>query len=449
MGITETLARYVVETEYKQIPEEARRVAKQVVLDGLANMLAGSREPLASVLLQYLKKIGGPETSTIIGHNLRSSLLNAAFANGIFCHCMDFEMMWYPPTHPTSPTLSPALSLGEWLNLSGSDLIAALVLGFEVQGRLRLASPLGHAGFHPPGTVGVMGSAATCAKLLNLDVQRTRWALGIAGSRAGAITANIGTMTKSSHCGNAARMGLEAALMAAEGWTANEDIIEAEDGFGAVLFPPGAFKFDLVVKDFGRPYRMVSPGLSIKMFPAQYPTHWPIVASLEVRREHGLDPKEIERVEVITGDQIATRKLRPKTGLEGKFSIPYVVSAALLDGKVVIDTFTDARRFAPDIEQMLGKVHIILDPSIDPYDFATAWCQVTVRLKDGTSYSARCDKPPGHFMRPISLEEHEVKFRECAKRVLEEPAVDHVLEVVRSLEHLQDVASLLQMLRVG
>ncbi len=87
MGVTESLACNIVETRYEEIPQEARQVAKRVVLDGLANMLAGSREPLAPILIRYLKKVGGPEDSTVIGHSFKTSILNAAYANGIFCHC--------------------------------------------------------------------------------------------------------------------------------------------------------------------------------------------------------------------------------------------------------------------------------------------------------------------------------------------------------------------------
>ncbi len=360
---------------------------------------------------------------------------------------MDFEMMSYPQGHYTSPVLPPALALGEWLHLSGTALITALVLGFEVQARVTLAYsklPV-HRALHHPGIVGPLGSAATCAKLLNLDLQKTRWALGIAASRAGSLVANSGTMTKSTHPGNAARMGLEAALMAGEGWTANENIIESTGGFAEALFPPGSFELDLVIKDFGKPYRMVSPGINIKVYPSQYTTPWAITATLDLQRQHHFDPKAIEKVEVVTQDSPAARNLFPQSGLAGKFSIPYVVSAALLDEKVVIDSFTDTRRFAPDMEEMLGKVHITLDPS-HPTDLMKDWAQVTVILRDGTSYTARCNKPPGHLMRPLSLEEHQAKFYDCAKRVLNKSDSDLVIEMVQNLEGLQDVTNLVSIL---
>ena len=180
---------------------------------------------------------------TVFGLGFRTSPPMAAFVNGVSGHVLDYEPMWHPATHATSPTLPAILALGETREVSGKDAITALAVAFEVQGRLRLGGfrteRMERTGFHPPGTVGPLGAAAAGAVLLGLDVQHTRWALGLAASRSGALAANIGSMTKSSHCGNAGRMGLEAALLAAKGFTANDDVIEAPSGWAQVFHRDG------------------------------------------------------------------------------------------------------------------------------------------------------------------------------------------------------------------
>ena len=452
MGATETLAQKIVGTTYESLPAEVVQVSREIVLDGVSNMLAGSQEPLGHIMSRYVRTMGGPRQASVVGRRFKSNLINAAFANGTFCHSMDFELMWYPPTHPTGPTLPAILALAEHRGFSGREMVLALAIAFEVQGRLNLAGSEpgtsgNSVGIHPPGLVGVMGNAAGCAKLLGLDTWKTRMAVGIAGSRVSGIGANTGTMTKSTHCGNAARMGLECALLAEMGYTGNEDILEAHHGFNDAFFR-GTLNLDTVLRDFGDPYRMVEPGLTVKKYPAQYPTHWSMDAALEVRRQHNLSPEDIERVEVEVGaDNESADRMRPKTGLDGKFSIAYTVSAALLDGKVVIDTFRDERRFAPDMEAMLERITIKKNPSVRAMDFAQAWARVTVGTKDGKSYSARVDRPLGIWDNPLPWEGRLAKFYDCARRVLPDAKARDVVSLIERFESLDSVRPLMDLLR--
>ena len=157
----------------------------------------------------------------------------AFLANGVFGHCLDYEIQGFPPTHGTSSCLPSALALAEergasGITISGKTIIEAYVLGWEIQGRLRAASaPAANPAFHPRGIVGPLGGAAASAKVLGLDTHQTQIALGIAASRTGGLTANTGTMVKSTHPGNAARMGAEAGMLAGAGFTASDQILEA------------------------------------------------------------------------------------------------------------------------------------------------------------------------------------------------------------------------------
>ena len=262
MGVTESLAHLIVETRYADLPADVVEAAKVVVLDGVGVTLAGSREPLARILMGHVEAMGGTPACSVVGGGFRTSPVSAAFLNGVFCHALDYEPMWHPATHPTSPTLPVLLALAESRGFSGWQVVEGLVVAFEVQGRLRVASAtMDMRGFHPPGVVGVMGAAVAGAKMLGLDPRGTRIALGIAASRAGGVSANTGTMTKSTHCGNAASRGLEAALLAERGFTAHEDVLEVPRGYVECLFGQG-FDLDAVVTDFGRPFRLVDPGIA-------------------------------------------------------------------------------------------------------------------------------------------------------------------------------------------
>ena len=182
-------------------------------------MVAGSRQPLAGIVSGYVRELGGAPHCTVAGCGFKTNAPSAAFANGIFGHCLDFEIQGVPPTHGTSSCLPAALALGEQASTDGKTVIASYVLGWEIQGRVRAATAAAsNPAYHPPGLVGPLSGAASAAKMLGLDAQRTHMALGIAASRTGGLTANTGTMVKSTHPGNAARMGVESALLAQAGF---------------------------------------------------------------------------------------------------------------------------------------------------------------------------------------------------------------------------------------
>jgi 2-methylcitrate dehydratase PrpD len=453
-GITKRLADCVVSVNYDSLPPEVTAVAKTVTLDGIGNMLAGSVQPLGEILIKFVQSMGGVPTATVIGTQVMTNAAYAAFANAAFCHSMDYEAMWWPPTHPTSPVLPALLALSEQEGLSGKRVLEALIAGFEVQGRLNITvdwiqDP--YAYFHPPGTIGVVGSAAACAKLLGLDAWKTRMAIGIAASRAGGIWANSGTMTKSQHSANSARSGVESALLARAGYTSNEDVLESKTGGFVKLFFGDEADLEMIVRDFGSPYRMVDPGLTFKKYPAQTTTHWCIDAALELRNRHRFAPADIAEVSVVVGDpNWSAQWLNPKSGLDGKFSIHYTVALALIDGKVVIDSFTDERRFASDMEQLLGKIRVREDKSIPPgLDFPNTWAIVTVNLKDGRALSARCDKPKGRGGNPLTRDEVLAKFRDCGRRVLSDEAIDRVITQVDELDRLKNTGELFSALHVG
>jgi aconitate decarboxylase len=191
---------------------------------------------------------------------------------------------------------------------------------------------------------------------------------------------------------------------------------------------------------------MVDPGLATKKHPSQYGTHRGIDAALELSRMDGFAAAEIDRV-LIRGPVMSyIDRPFPKTGLEGKFSYQYTVAAALLDGQIGIDTFRDSRRFAPEMEALLGKIEMSMDADI-PANFEEMWVEVTVRARDGRELQARCDRPRGIWGNPLTAEERLTKFRNTAGVLLASADVEEARALIERLEtvpRLRDLTAVLQ-----
>ena len=438
MGTTEVLAKFVTGLKYDDLPADVVDAAKVAIIDGVANMLAGSIQPVASIIGEYVTGLGGAPQCTVVGWEFKTNAPSAAFANGVFGHCLDFEIQGYPPTHGTSSCLPAALALGERSGVSGRTIIVAYVAGWEVQARIRAATARAtNPAFHPPGLVGPLGGAASSTTVMGLDAYQTQLALGIAASRTGGLTANTGTMVKSTHPGNAARMGVEAAMLAQAGFGSSEDVLEAPYGYAAALFQ-GDVDWDVITSDLGATYRLVDPGFDIKRFPAQIHMQRPIEAVLNLRKHNELRADMVESLTVQMRGQGHSGPF-PKSGLDGKFSVEYCAAAALLDGQVDIETFTDERRFAEDMERILPKVRVVPKQELDG-------AEATAELKDGTSVTESCRDFRGSAANPMSRDERHAKFRGCARRVLSSQGTEALLDILEHLEELDDTSDLMRML---
>jgi len=177
--ITGDLVDILRATTAEDLPAEALEIARQVCLDGLGVMIAGAGEPLGlgRITFDYTRRLGGPEEASVVAGGFKTSAFNAAYANGTLGHALDFDNTWWPLNHPTSPTLPAILALAERDGASGRDVLRAIVLAFEVQGRMRVASASVEAGkgFHKPGVSGLMGAVTGAGLMLGLEAARARW----------------------------------------------------------------------------------------------------------------------------------------------------------------------------------------------------------------------------------------------------------------------------------
>jgi aconitate decarboxylase len=438
MGLTAELCQLIVASRFEDLPPEAIAAARRLVLDGLAVAVAGvAEEDAIPIMAAHYRKLGGAPQCTAIGCSFRTDPVRAAALNGAAMHVLDFEPMWSPATHALSTTLPVALALAEARGAPGREVLTALVKGIEIQGWLREASGQFTPDvlqFHPPGLVGPMGAVAAAGHLLGLDTERLANAFGIAASRAGSVFGNVGTMTKSTHCGQAGSLGLEAALLAEAGFTGDAATFESPQGYAATFYR-GTFVPD-ELRNFGQmPWRVVKPGYAIKMFPSQFGTHFVITAGLALRRRIA-DPAAIRAVTLTAPQMEYVNRPQPETGLSGKFSLQYTLASALLDGRVGIGTFTDARLHAPDMQALLAKITLRMDKAI-PARFETMHVLLRVEMADGSVLETRCDGPRGMWGQPpIADLDHLVKVRDCLATRLDAAAAERCIALASQIDTL-------------
>jgi len=454
MRATEKIARFIVDSGYEDIPRDAVKKAKRSALDCLGAALAGVPEPVSQTITGYVTKLGGPPQASVFGAGLKVSVADAALANGSIAHALDYDDCGVKIGHPSVLVLPAVLSLGEHLGASGQDILTAYILGLEIEGKLALYADfkLMQARLNHQTWYGSIGAAAACAKLLKLDVAKTRMALGIAGNFACGLSANHGSMAGAMAAGNACRNGVIAALMAQAGITANADIIEAKNGFYDTLVGPGHYDAERMAESLGNPFYIDSPGIGLKKYPSCYHTHRALDGVFQLLGEHLLSDRDIAEVDVGTSER-AMRVLaftEPATPYQAKFSMPYCIAAAVVDHQVTLETFTDHKFQDRNIVEARKKVHLSFpDVPIWPGladvgpDTEFVGNPVTIRTTDGRSYSARVDIPRGDPALPLTDDELLDKYRDCASSQLRSDDMERSVGLILGLEKVANVGTLM------
>jgi 2-methylcitrate dehydratase PrpD len=458
MGATEKIARFIVDAGYEDIPRDAVEKAKRTALDCLGAALAGVAEPVSQTITGYVTNLGGPPQASVFGAGIKVSVPDAALANGVIAHALDYDDCGVKIGHPSVLVLPAVLSLGEHLRASGRDILTAYIVGLEVEGKLALHADfkLMQARLNHQTWYGSIGAAAACAKLLRLDVAKTRMALGIGANFACGLSANHGSMAGAMAAGNACRNGVVAALMAQEGVTANPNIIEAKNGFYDTLVDRDHYDAVRMAEGLGNPFYIESPGIGLKKYPSCYHTHRALDGVFQLLGEHRLSDKDIVEVDVGTSER-AMRVLafsEPETPYQAKYSMPYCIAAAVVDHQVTLDTFTAHKMEDRGIVETRKKVHLSFpDLPIWPGladvgpDTEFVGNPVTIRTTDGRSYSARVDIPRGDPALPLTDDELLAKYRDCGHSQLRPDEIQHSLDLVLGLERVADIGKLIATLR--
>ena len=448
--VTQGIAEYLATASLEDFPTEAVLAAKGAIIDCLACMLAGSQEPLAYVLCDYVRAEGGTPSASIIGRGFKTSTPYAALVNGAMGHALDYDdITEVTKTHPTAVLLPGSLALAEERRASGRELLLAYLVGFEVACSVGLSPEyFGDLGWHPTGPLGAIGAGA--ARLLDLDREQTAMAISLAVSQAAGLRQNFGTMTKPFHAGEAARSGVTAARLIRQGFTASSDAIEGRFGFMRAFSGGQGFHPEVVLDTLGSKFYMVESGIEVKKYPCCGSAHLALDATLELLSRQVIDPEQVEKIDVQV-DFDPSRSLihpRPTTALEGKFSMQYCLAAALLDHHVGLQSFTEAQISRPAAQSLIPKIQMRRIPgNTGQPSLLEGFHEVAVHLRDGQVLVQRASRSGTGALRGVTFPDILAKFADCASLVLEDETVQDLADQLSALEDVPDVSQLAGLLR--
>jgi 2-methylcitrate dehydratase PrpD len=352
-----------------------------------------------------------------------------------------------------STSLIPtALAVGQVTGASGREVLASYVLGLEVAGAFGRAVGPGHLkrGWHPTATVGALATTAVAARLSGLDAQGVARAWGLAGSQIGGLARNFGTMAKPFHAGHAARIGVVSAWMAKKGLTSDTALFDGPRGILDTYSGGDGEPIEAILAALGNPWEILSPGNYFKGWPCCYSGHRTLATLYSLIDTHGIAADEVREVSVsfLPGGDTALVSREPKTGLEGKFSIEYMVAAALLDGPVKMATFTDPMVHRPAAQDIMRKVRRVPIPDEKFYSGITGYNDISVTTPRGV-FSAREDRIPGSSLWPVGEANRDTKFIDCAMLVLERGGANSLLEQLKDFRNASDLPTLIASTKPG
>jgi 2-methylcitrate dehydratase PrpD len=431
--LTEMLAAFVAGTASVAIPSSARAPAKSVILDTIGVALAASVRPIGKIIVrQVAESAGTPASATVLGAGFKAAPAMAALANGTLANALDFDDGSHLPTH----ILPAALAIAEHLGRSGAQTLDAFILAYEAAARLTQAidarrrekrGPT-HRGWWHVGLIGPLAAAMAASRLIGLDALQTATAIGIASCSAGGFRRNMGTMAKALHSGNAARAGIEAAMLAERGFTAEAAIIDAPLGFLQAVALPEDRDLSAITERLGRPYVLESP-LRLKRYPACNPGHALIDAALRLVNERRISADAIES---ITVDLRPFSLLRPEPSDEESagFSGAFLIAATLIHGALTLDQVSHGVLNDPRVKALMRRIRHVPAGEADV---------MVATLRDGRREEID--------MRPVSRlsgpAEILAKFRRCATPVVGRAAAEILEQQIGHLEELPDLGRLM------
>ena len=437
MNLSQTLARFAVETTYDRIPPAARREGCRTLVNWIGCAVGGSTHPTIDALLTGLAPFGGPAQASVLGRAHRLDALHAALVNGTASHVLDFDDAHLPTLlHPATAIAPALLALAEWKPdghmVSGTEFLAALVAGVEVSSRLANAIWAQHnRQWYVTGTAGVVGTAVAAGRILGLDAAQMVAAFGIAASQAAGMRGMVGTMCKSFIHGRAAQNGLSAAMLARAGMDGPADPLGGRNGLLAVYST--APDLEVVTRDLGARYE--SERNTYKPFACGVVVHAAIDVLIGLREAHAIDPRQVEAIRLAVHPRtLELAGIRaPGSGLESKWSVFHSAAVAIVDGAAGEHQYSDARVRAPDVVAIRDRITATADDTLEETQAAA-----TVILKDGRALEGRVEHVLGSVERPLTDSRLDAKVRALADDILGPARVTHMIGLCRALETLPD-----------
>jgi 2-methylcitrate dehydratase PrpD len=442
--IVDEFAQYAQFEANRALPAEVAHHAKRALIDWFSALFPGiGQAPGRQLMLAHAGELGHGKSS-LPGQRTTAFPGTAAWINGSISHAVEFDDIFRDAIyHPGCPTIAAALAVAQDRGSSGADLLKAITIGYEISTRIGVAvQPSHYRFFHTTGTVGCFGSTAATAALLdgaNPDVMRH--ALATAASFASGLQQAFRSdaMTKALHAGHAAWVGVTAGVGAASGITGALDILEGAAGFGAAMAVEP--KWHLATEGLGTRYNIQS--ITQKNHGCCGHTFAAIDAMLDLRAQHKIDAAQVESIRVATYQTAldVTGNFEPRTAFEAKFSLPYVVSHALLYGAVRLNAFEEKRLADADLRRLMARTKLIADPELSAGFPGMRAARVTVALRNGQVLEQFAPCRKGDPEAPLTDADLNDKFAELASPVIGDDAARRLLDQLWRIEQ-HDVASL-------
>ncbi len=453
MTITAPISQFAANLTFEDLSSDAVYQAKRFLLDSLGCALGGFQQHDVTLALEVLDEIAGRGPCTIIGTGKKVDAVSASLANALMIRCQDYNDIYWKqdPSHPSD--IFPAAIAGcERSGSDGRELIVGLVLGHEFECRFCEAAFPGirERGWHH-ATLTAFVSPIVAGRAIRLGWEQIQHAIGISASRQatlGAVTAGKLTMMKNTVDPMATQSGMLAALLAEQGYTGPEHVVDGKEGLTHCFGPE--WKLNVLTDGLGESWRITQCGM--KFFPTEALTHAPISATLDLVHEHDLKPEQIEKVTIRSLARAADilsdpSKYDPHTKETADHSLPYVIAAALVDRQVTPAQFTMQKVMDPTIRAQLKKVVVVADPEIEKVFPALQRVVVTIRTTDGKEFTKQLDYPKGDPRNPLTDREIEEKFTALAGPIMSKAAQKKIIKAVWDLEKLESVSELMKLMR--
>jgi 2-methylcitrate dehydratase PrpD len=437
--LTQKLASFCVATRPEDLPVAALESARQLILDTIGVSLLASTHKIGRLISDQVAELGGHEqTASVFGAgDLKVAPVFAALANGTMANALDYDGGGHLPTH----ILPAVLAVAEESRLSGREALAAFIVAYEAAARLTKVIDAKRAEHQGPtyrgwwhvGLIGPVAAALAACRLKSADAEQTARAIGIATASSAGFRRSMGTMTKALHSGNAARGGIEAAMLAIRGFTGDPEIIEAPLGFVAAITMPNERDATPITERLGRPFVLeTSPG--VKRYPAVTPSHGVITAALKLAAQGGYAVEDIKKVES-DFRTFSLSRMQARDEEEAGFCAPYLIAASLVHGAFGPEQILPAAINDPRVRKLSERV-------VQIPKTAGEGNVVTLHLHDGKTLSAR-----GRGEHAVEPDFIALKFRQCASAALNASAVEEIRDIVAHLDQHPSLDRLMALAR--
>ncbi|MEE8357473.1 MAG: MmgE/PrpD family protein [Anaerolineales bacterium] len=447
------MAKFAIDLQYDQIPEISIWEAKRFLLDSIGCALAAVNNDDMAAMYRFIEKLGGTPEASVIGRNFQTNAANATLMNCLLTRALDYNDIYWEqdPSHP-SDMIGAALAAAEVSGKSGKDALVAIIIAYELELRwCHAANPgLREVGWHH-ATLTQFVSPLVAGKMYDLSLDQMIAAVGISGSShftLGGVVAGHLTNMKNTADPLAAQAGVLAALMAREGYEGPVEVIEGKEGLFEVVNNV-EWQPEWLLKGLGEEFMITQ--CSYKAFPTEALTHQPISAALQVCQEQNLTAEDISEILVETttrGADILSdpSKYQPTTKETADHSLPYVIAAAVADGNVLPDSFSDEKLKDPRIWDLLGKIKVVADPEIDAMFPGVKRARVSITSNAGETHTAQVDHAKGSPKNPMTDEDIVSKFRANAEGVLNPTQQEKVIDLTWRFDELEEIGEYMKLL---